>query len=351
MANDELVALLERGVEAWNEWRRLNPETNVDLSYAELHGYYPRADLSGAYLYKAGLTRAVLYESDFCGADMRAVDLHSAHLTGAKMDDADLRGARLRSAFMEGVSLRRAHLDEANLSWTRLDGADLHEAHLRKAILVETDLRNADLSSCAVYGISAWNLQLDGTKQTNLIITRPEEPTVTVDDLEVAQFVYLLLTNKTLQRVIDTVTAKAVLILGRFTKRRKAVLDAIRDELRSRDLLPIIFDFDKPSSRDLTETISTLAHMSRFVIADITHAKSIPQELQAIVPHLPSVPVQPIAAQSAATYSMFEHFQRYPWVLPLYRYATKDQLIRRLVEDVITPSEAKAREFAGNDRA
>ena len=35
---------------------------------------------------------------------------------------------------------------------------------------------------------------------------------------------------------------KTVLILGRFTAERKAVLDALRDELRKRNYLPILFE-------------------------------------------------------------------------------------------------------------
>jgi len=66
-----------------------------------------------------------------------------------------------------------------------------------------------------------------------------------------------------------------VLILGRFTDERKAVLDALREELRKRDYLPILFDFDVPARRDITETMSLLARMARFVVADITDAKSI----------------------------------------------------------------------------
>ena len=49
------------------------------------------------------------------------------------------------------------------------------------------------------------------------LVPRPE-PKVTVDNIEVAQFIYLLLHNGKIRDVIDTVTSKAVLILGRFTK-------------------------------------------------------------------------------------------------------------------------------------
>jgi hypothetical protein len=119
------------------------------------------------------------------------------------------------------------------------------------------------------------------------------------------------------------------------------VLDAIREELRRRNYLPIVFDFEKPASRDLTETISTLAHMARFIIADLTEAKSIPQELERIVPDLPSVPVQPILQASASEYGMFEHFKRYPWVLETYQYESLEEVIAALTEKVIAPAELK----------
>ena len=102
------------------------------------------------------------------------------------------------------------------------------------------------------------------------MITDAGEPTITVDNLEVAQFIYLMLNNRKVRDVIDTITSKAVLILGRFTEERKAVLDAHRDKLRNRDYLPILFDFDKPANKDVTGTVETLARMSRFIIADLT---------------------------------------------------------------------------------
>jgi hypothetical protein len=274
---------------------------------------------------------------------------------------ADLRTADLRGADLRWVSLFKARLGEANLSgaslchanFTRanLSGANLGEADLRLAILVESDLTGANLTGSRIYGVSAWDLKLESVKQQNLVITPRGEPSIAVDNIEVAQFIYLMLNNQKVRDVIDTITSKAVLILGRFTAERKSVLDAIREELRRRDYLPILFDFDKPANRDLTETISLLARMARFIVADITDARAIPQELNVIVPDLPSVPVQPLLLREAGEFGMFEHYARYPWVLPLYRYETQDQLIAALGEHVIAPAERKALELRAGANA
>jgi hypothetical protein len=187
-------------------------------------------------------------------------------------------------------------------------------------------------------------VQLKGARQNNLVITPPEEPTITVDNLKIAQFIYLLLNNAEIREVIDTIARKAVLILGRFTPERKAVLDALREALRTHGYVPILFDFDKPSSRNLTETVRTLAHLSRFIIADLTDPSSIPQELQAIIPTL-RVPVQPVLLEGKRSYAMFVDFQDYHWALPIYYYRDQANLLATLKEQVIEPAEQKAQEL------
>src|SRR5580692_2108831 len=153
---------------------------------------------------------------------------------------------------------------------------------------------------------SAWNLKLNArTKQQGLIITPFNEPEVTVDDLEVAQFVYLLLHNDKIRNVIDTIGKKGVLLLGRFTEGRIAVLERLRDELRKRGYLPIVFNFDKPETKDFTETVRLLASMSKFVIADLTSPKSAPYELGAIVSQT-MIPFQPIIAADDTPFSMLQ---------------------------------------------
>lgn len=64
-------------------------------------------------------------------------------------------------------------------------------------LLIRTNLAGATLTDSRIFGVSAWGVTLsEGTKQQGLVITPPNEPTITVNDLEVAQFVYLLLHNE-----------------------------------------------------------------------------------------------------------------------------------------------------------
>jgi uncharacterized protein YjbI with pentapeptide repeats len=324
-------------------------ETNLhetNLHRANLH----RANLTGAGLTKANLREADLRETNLEGANLWEADLHRANLHGADLRWADLWEADLTKADLTRADLTKADLHGADLREANLAGASLWKANICGSTLVRTNFEGANLTGCQVHGISAWNVNLVGAQQSDLVITAEGETVITVDNLEVAQFIYLLLHNEKIRGIIDTLTAKAVLILGRFTPERKAVLDAMREELRHRNYLPIVFDFEKPASRDLTETISTLAHMARFIIADLTEAKSIPQELQRIVPALPSVPVQPILQVSAEEYSMFEDFRRYPWVLETYRYQDLEEAIASLTEKIIAPAELKAHELLGSMR-
>ena len=351
MANPEHLEILRQGVDVWNEWRakligvnladaadqragRSGPNLHgANLSGANLHGAdltgtnlgtaaLSGANLTGANLSKAWLFGVNLHEAKLSGANLRGASLNEANLSGAifseaNLSDANLVGANLRDANLMKTDLRRAHLGGANLSYANLcyanlTGADLRQANLcdanlsganlsgadlARALLIETNAEEAVLTGGRVYGVSAWNMKLEGAKQNDLVITRNDEPEVTVDNIEVAQFVYLLLHNEKIRNVIDTVGKKGVLLLGRFTEGRIVVLDRLRDALRSRGYLPIVFNFDKPETKDFTETVRLLAGLSKFVIADLTSPKSAPYELGTIVPQT-MIPFQPISRRA-----------------------------------------------------
>jgi hypothetical protein len=359
MADEEQLVILQQGADAWNNWRKENPEKKIDLLGANLHGKdlsemdFSRADLSLATLSETKLNNTNLSGAKLWWACLKRADLRKAILVGAKLTKVDSTSANFIEADLSEAILIEVDLTGANLSWANLTNAELIETDLSVASLVETNLEGAYISNCIIYGVSAWGLKLKGAVQKDLIITHPHypnDPKVTVDSIEVAQFIYLLLNNENIRNVIDTITSKVVLILGRFTDERKVVLDAIREELRKRDYLPVLFDFDKPASRDIMETISTLAHMARFIIADITDAKSISAELQCIVTNLPSVPIMPLVLRSDRGYALFEHMRSYNSVLEPYYYESQAELIASLGKRVIAPAEAKVEELRGKSK-
>jgi len=360
MANDEHVAILKKGMDAWNAWRAENYTVRPNLASADLANVklggmpFTQEELSGGYtkgavhlnLSDADLDGTDLSGSDLTGADLRRANLFIAQLIGANFRGASFGQANLFGAELMGADLTGADLRSATLICADLTNADLRDADLQSATLEATTLTGADLTGCRVYGVSPWNVELKGAKQKNLIITHRYEPEITVDNIEVAQFIYLMLNNQKVRDVIDTITSKVVLILGRFTDERKAVLDALREELRERDYLPILFDFDVPARRNFTETITLLARMARFIIADLTDPSSIPQELQAIIPSV-RVPVQPVLLEGSSLYSMFKDFdpRDFHWVLPVYKYKEPKQLLATLAENVIAPAEGKVKDL------
>ncbi len=63
------------------------------------------------------------------------------------------------------------------------------------------------------------------------------------------------------------------------------------------------------------------------------------QELRAVVPTNPSVPVQPLILATQEEPGMFDFFRRYPWMLEPYRYPDPKGLLAALTDSVIAPAE------------
>jgi len=394
MANAEHLGIVQQGKEALKAWREQNPTARLDLRQADLHGGNLRgldlseadlseADLSGADLSEATLLNADLTDARLINGFLSGANLHGAtlwladlsetnlsnatlsyaNLIGANLLEAKLTEARLFRANLSEANLSKANLSEASLRWAdlsranlseanlwnadltdaRLNGAELIGADLRGARFLGTEVEGAKLRGCHVYGISAWGLKGVPVEQSELVITPHDQPELTVDNLKVAQFLYLLLNNPELQAALDTITSKAVLILGRFTEERKAVLDALRVQLRGLDYIPILFDFARPQSKDYGGTVATLARLARFVIVDVTDAKVVLDELRDIRDL--GVPIQLILLQGAAANVTLMDSLKFPWVLPPHVYPDQPSLLASLAQSVIGPAEAKAQEL------
>lgn len=122
MANEEHLAILMQGVEAWNKWREKYPKIQPNLSNADLR------------------------ESNLNGSNLSKANLNGADLSGSRLRESDLGGAYLRYTYLSGANLSRAYLSKANLQGADLQEADLTAAHLNVANLSSVRLRGADLS-------------------------------------------------------------------------------------------------------------------------------------------------------------------------------------------------------------
>jgi hypothetical protein len=282
--------------------------------------------------YNVGWGCARLGLADFLGADME----------GAILKEASLFGANLSR-----VPLNRANLVGADLTQASLTGADLRNADMRGAILEGANLtgaklQQADICGSRIYGLSAWDLELDDNEalRRDLIVTPKGQPEAKVDSIELAQFVYLLLTRPKIRDVLETVSKRAVLILGRFGGGGLEVLRILGDGLRKAGYVPMIFDFARPQDRTYTETVRTLAGIARFVVVDLS-GPSVPQELYATVPHL-KIPFVPILEKGKRPYSMFVDLLENDWVLkPILEFESPKDLLLLLPGKIISPAEKR----------
>ena len=66
---------------------------------------------------------------------------------------------------------------------------------LIRSTFVQSNISDALLDGARVNGVSAWDLVGTPASQRDLVTTHPDHADVTVDNLRVVQFVYLLLEN------------------------------------------------------------------------------------------------------------------------------------------------------------
>jgi hypothetical protein len=141
MANEEHVAILEKGVYRWNRWREENPQIEPILSDAYLYGWplenanFTNVNFIGANLSRAKLAEANLQDANFTEAKLVQTDFSGTYAVGALFTEADMRLANLRRA-----NFSKAHLDYADLS-----SAILYETNLVEATIGRTILGNVDL--------------------------------------------------------------------------------------------------------------------------------------------------------------------------------------------------------------
>ncbi len=331
MADKEHLEILGRGVDAWNQWRKANPEIRPDLSGAHLiNRDLSRADFDGANLAGADLSKAQLSHATLHGANLESSTLILADLLGAVMNKANLSGASFFGAFLFGTRLKSANLRGSNLLGASLMGADLtaadltgahlmgtnfHEANLQNSIFKDSNLTAASLvgsrvqgtqfDQCNVHGISAWNLEGTPKLQRDLILTQRDN-FLTVGSLELAQIINPILFSSRGFDYLQTISIRAGLVIGRFKASRKQICDAIRDQIEAGRWTPILAELESPGDRKSMDYLVKLTKMVGLVLLDLTGLKPFRTQLLSLKLQELSLPVVILREAKAEKLSEFE---------------------------------------------
>jgi hypothetical protein len=170
---------------------------------------------------------------------------------------------------------------------------------------------------------------------------------VTVSNLKVAQFIYLLLNNAELRDIIGTLLSKVVLVLGSFHKGRKEVLDAIKERLATHTpaYVPVVVDFALAREKDLLSTVGLLAQMARFVVVDVTEAATVKSELMALSNITVTIKPIMLMVEAEPVHELERVWEHCRHVLRTYYYTSADSLLLNLESEVIAPAEADAQKL------
>jgi hypothetical protein len=172
MANDEHLALLQQGIEAWNQWRESHRNEEMDLQDADLQTAglkgvnfsrvnLERANLSGARLERANLSSARLRNTNLSHARLDHANFTYARLDKANLAFAHLENAVFHFASMKGADLRGANLKRASLEDARLQNANFAHAHLEKTVLACADCTNTEFVGAVLNGANFTAVNLE----------------------------------------------------------------------------------------------------------------------------------------------------------------------------------------------
>lgn len=291
------------------------------------------ADMSECIFYQANLSNATILESN-----LEYSNFQEAILINAIFDHSNLNESIFFKADLTDAYIRNCSIVNGNFTESRLVGCDLSSSRLNGALMIRANVESAIFNNCNVYGVSVWDVDGVIKEQKDLEITIDNMPSLTIDNIKVAQFIYLIISNSEIRDIINSIASKAVLILGRFSENQKNVLESIKNALRAYGYLPILFDFEKPSNRHISETVKILIGLSRFVIADLSDARSVLQELEYVKAYS-SIPVKLIRNTSSKEYGMLNQFLEYPWILDVYFYESNESLQSSFKEEILDPLE------------
>ena len=348
--NQQHLDILKSGVKVWNSWREAHPEIVPDLSGATLTGLtaqginFNSTNLSRALLYEARLEKSMFIGANLnkaicAGSNFNESFFSRTRLTGTSFNSASLRSTNFMRSVFQRVDLSHAKLTTADFRLAKLDQVNLEFAKLDRVNFSGTRMVN-----CLVNGVMATDLETQGIQLQKLIISNHDDPTVTVESLEVVQTIFARLYSLTVD-CNSGASPNLVLVFGDFQKERRKILRSIYWELKRRGLSPVLVYLDKPAGRSFFALLHQLALMARFIIGDVSQPDLLPVDFINFIAQF-RLPVQ-LMVQAANDEEgwLTPNLQNCHWFLSPFCYQTVEEGTIGIGEKIINPLEVKFQEL------
>jgi len=106
--------------------------------------------------------------------------------------------------------------------------------------------------------------------------------------------------------LIRKILIDAGLVIGRFRTDRAEVYETIRQQIKSKQLIPILGQLEPPGERKVFDRLNSLLKVVRFIIVDFTGLKPFRNQLSKLELTQISTPI--LFLQSSIQESQFEPF-------------------------------------------
>ncbi len=279
MANPEHLKILKQSVEAWNEWRKKNPNVKPNLSDVDL------------------------CEADLCGANLSGTDLIGTFLINAQLYRAKLIKENLEGADLCGAYLQKAKLNDANLSY---------------CCLVNANLAGATLTGAELYGTSRDNWEIKGLKCKYAYWGDGSHRSPKDRDLEPGEFERLYAALPTIEYIFENgMLPIDPLIMDRVMqtiREKRPEFDIKIDSINARGLVPSIKfivqqeEYKEPALKEIKNEYEVkIRHLESErdrLYQLIAHALDSPKEIKLI-----SAAPGSIVATDGSTVNFEQHIQ------------------------------------------
>ncbi|MCG8550651.1 MAG: pentapeptide repeat-containing protein [Desulfobacterales bacterium] len=217
-----LRKILEMDSWKWNEWRKENPDVEINLKGASLrNANLQEAKLFGANLQEADLFLADLQEADLSMASLQFANMSQANLQKAILNRSNLQKAMLNEAMLQETDLYKADLQEANLSKAKMQKANLFQAKMQNAELSEAKLQEVEFYEANLQDAKLLWADLQGAKLRN---TNMQGAILSGANIQGVRLRYTDLTRAT----VGGIKYKKKIKIGRFTIWAKNSIESFR---------------------------------------------------------------------------------------------------------------------------